>query len=137
MTHTAPTPSVPPNPPSAGAILFVDDEPYIRDLGAMVLRRHGYEVLPAESGARAVEVYRREGRRVALVVLDLTMPGLSGEEALKQLVDLDPGVRVLLSSGQPGAGAHLLGYPQVCGIMPKPYLAADLLRTVRVARGES
>ena len=72
---------------------MADDNEMLRSLGAAILRRHGYRVLLAEDGREAVEVYEREGGRIDLVVLDLTMPRLSGREALRRLREIDPGVR--------------------------------------------
>jgi two-component system cell cycle sensor histidine kinase/response regulator CckA len=68
-------------------------------VGRLTLEQHGYQVLLAEHGQEAVDIYRREKDRIALVILDLTMPHLSGQDTLRQLVQIDPKVRVLFSSG--------------------------------------
>ncbi len=59
-------------------VLLADDNEMLRLLGATILRHHGYRVLLAEDGQEAVETYEREGGRIDLIVLDLTMPRLSG-----------------------------------------------------------
>jgi CheY-like chemotaxis protein len=116
----------------AETILLADDEPMIRNLGRTILRRCGYQVMLAEDGVQAVELFRRERDRIDLVILDLTMPKLSGEDALRQMLEVDGGVRVLFSSGYfadhvTARGEHILGF------LGKPYRQDDLLRTVREA----
>src|SRR5262249_6687107 len=98
------TPAAPPSPPpakrsAAETILLADDEALIRNLGRTILQRCGYQVLIAEDGQQAVEVFHREHQRIDLVILDLTMPRLSGEDALRRMIEIDPAVRVLFSSG--------------------------------------
>jgi CheY-like chemotaxis protein len=118
--------------PSA-TVLMVDDEPLIRALGRAVLERAGYRVILAVDGQEAVELYRQARGTIDLVVLDLTMPRLSGAEALRQLTELDPMVRVILSSGYSDSSEEDLAYPQVRGTVAKPYRPDDLLRGVRAA----
>jgi PAS domain S-box-containing protein len=116
----------------AETILLADDEPMIRNLGRTILQRCGYHVVLAEDGVQAVDLYRRERDRIDLVILDLTMPKLSGEDALRQMLEVNPAVRVLFSSGYfadhvTARGEHILGF------LGKPYRQDDLLRTVREA----
>jgi CheY-like chemotaxis protein len=95
-----------------------------------LLRRAGYTVLMARDGQEAVEVYQRERARIALVILDLVMPRLSGQDALRELLRLDPGVRVVVCSGQAEeeAGPGLAG---ALGFLAKPYRDQDLPLAVR------
>ena len=69
----------------AGVVLVVDDEPLVREMAKRALERHGYTVLLAESGPVAIDVFRRHPGEIALVVLDLSMPQMSGEETLPEL----------------------------------------------------
>jgi CheY-like chemotaxis protein len=115
-----------------GTILVVDDEEIVRQTARHALERYGYHVMVAGDGAQAVEVYGRQTGTVALVLLDLTMPVMSGEEALRRLRQIDPGVRVLLTSGyneveavQRFAGKGLAGFIQ------KPYTSAALAEKVK------
>ena len=85
--------------PGAGTVLLVDDEPVILNVGRELLEHLGFKVLVAESGERAVELFRAHRGRIDAVVLDMVMPGLSGGETFDRLREIDPGVRVLLSSG--------------------------------------
>src|SRR5262249_44013076 len=86
--------------PAAGrTILLVDDESMIRHLGRVVLERAGFEVLTAEDGVDAVEVFVREHDRIDLVILDATMPRMSGRDAFLRMTEFDPDARVLFSTG--------------------------------------
>jgi CheY-like chemotaxis protein len=125
-------------PPAANGahrrvILFADDESFIRELGAMVLRQHGFEVLLAEDGAQAVDLYRREGQRIDVVILDLSMPNITGEESLRQIAAINPDVRVLLSSGSVDENPSVCERPQVRGFIAKPYRLTDLIDHIRAA----
>jgi CheY-like chemotaxis protein len=114
-------------------VLFVDDEPMIRRFAHTALTQKGYHVILAEDGEDALEKYARFAGRVALVVLDLTMPRLSGVETFRELHKRHPEARVLFSSGyseepsDQGEG--------VVGFLPKPYRMHDLLDAVREALG--
>jgi PAS domain S-box-containing protein len=114
-------------------ILLVDDEAMIRNLGRTILQGHGYQVLLAEDGQEAVETYRREKGRIDLVVMDLMMPRLSGPDALRQLLRMDPEVRVILASGY--AAEHVTGPEgnRVLGFLAKPYSPEQLAQAVRAA----
>jgi len=109
-------------------VLFADDEELIRDLGRQVMEMHGYTVLLAEDGMRAIELFRSNREAIDLVVLDLTMPQRSGMEVLRAIWEIDPGARVILSSGisppEPVPGTIFL---------PKPYRAETLAKVVRSA----
>lgn len=126
----APTPVA---APAGTTVLFADDEASVRGVAQQVLERHGYTVLMAADGQEAVELYERERDRVAIVVLDLTMPRLSGADALKKLVAVNPSVKVLLSSGYAAEQAPGAGEPGVCGFLGKPYRPSDLAAAVRTA----
>jgi CheY-like chemotaxis protein len=112
-------------------ILLVDDEAIIRNVGRTILQRYGYRVLLAEDGQEALELYQRAGRDIDLVILDLTMPRLSGYDTLRHLRRIDPEVRVLFSSGY--AAEKVLGNDTggVLGFVNKPYRPQDLATTVR------
>ena len=117
-----------------GAVLIVDDEEVVRDLGKRSLERQGHQVLVAADGPAAIEAVRSEGNRIQLVILDSGLPGMSGAETLVHLRELGPGLDVLVSSGysedealRPFAGARISGFIQ------KPYLAQDLARAVKAA----
>jgi len=112
-------------------ILFVDDEPTLRNLGRTTLQRHGYKVLLAEDGREALEVYEREGGKIDLVILDLTMPQLSGRDTFRRLRELDPEVRVLFASGYSAEQLTRQEQEQIAGFISKPYRPRDLAAVVR------
>jgi CheY-like chemotaxis protein len=82
-----------------GTVLLVDDEEMIVDVGRELLEHLGYRVMTAQSGEEALRLYREEMKRIDLVLLDMIMPGMSGSATFDRLLEMDPGVRVLLSSG--------------------------------------
>ena len=114
-----------------GTILLVDDEEAVRDMGRRALSRHGFDVLVATNGLEAIDLLRRHTDEIALVLLDLSMPGLSGLEALPELRKIRPGIKVLLSSGYNEAETMLLfqGQP-VAGFIQKPYTSLRLAEKV-------
>jgi DNA-binding response OmpR family regulator len=99
----------------------------------MILQTHGYRVITAEDGRQAVEVYRREQPAIDLVILDLTMPRLSGRDAFRELLRLDPTVRVLFASGYTAEHLPEADSRHLLGFVSKPYRPRDLLRAVRAA----
>ncbi|MBY0526756.1 MAG: PAS domain S-box protein [Gemmataceae bacterium] len=124
-----------PRTPGGGTetLLLVDDEAIIRNLGRTILEQFGYRVLLAEDGEEAVDVYRREYHAIDLVILDLTMPRLSGRDTLRRMHEVNPGVQVLFSSGYSADHVIESGREGVLGFVPKPYRPHDLAATVRVA----
>ena len=130
-------PETVPGDTQAGAgevVLVVDDEEPLRGLARTVLERLGYRVLLARDGVEALAVVREARGRVDAVLLDLTMPRLSGRETLRELRSHAPGVVVVLMSGYPsgeGPGAGLQG--DADGFLPKPYPPEQLGRVLREA----
>jgi two-component system cell cycle sensor histidine kinase/response regulator CckA len=115
----------------SGTVLLVDDEDGIRMVAGRILQQLGYQVLAAESGLRALEIYRREGDRIDLVILDMLMPGKGGAETFQELIGIDPGVRVLLSSGYSLDGeAQQVMAAGARGFIQKPYRLAVLSHKV-------
>lgn len=116
--------------PAGRTVLVVDDEEVVRKVASATLRRCGFRVVTAADGIEAVDALRRD-REISLVILDLTMPRMTGEQALPQLKAIDPAVPILLSSGYSEAelsprfaGAGLSGFLQ------KPYSAEAISRKV-------
>ena len=91
--------SSPPPALSTGSILLVDDEPLIRTSNKRMLTQLGYEVMLAESGERALQIYEEYSQRIFLIILDFVMPGINGAETFERLKAIDPEVKVLISSG--------------------------------------
>ncbi len=135
----APAPSDPvpqPSPPSCGGetILLVEDEAPVRALMSRVLRGAGYAVLEARDALDSSLI--GAGRRIDLLLTDLSMPGMNGVDLALRLNEEQPDVRVLVVSGHPQADSRLGQgrYP----FLPKPFTPSTLLRAVREALdGES
>ncbi len=113
-------------------ILLVDDEPTIRRLGQRILEEEGYTVLLARDGIEALDLFSRSWDRIALVILDLTMPRQSGREVLRRLRELNPTVKVIVSSGHHTATDEkkLREFPGL-DFIPKPYRTQELAWKVR------
>jgi signal transduction histidine kinase/CheY-like chemotaxis protein len=112
-------------------ILVVDDEPVVRSLARAVLERSGHEVLEAVDGLDALRQFREGPDDVALVLLDMTMPRMSGVECLRELRAIRADIPVLLSSGynEQDAVARVAGRG-LAGFLQKPYTAAQLVDKV-------
>jgi PAS domain S-box-containing protein len=122
----------------SGAILLVDDEDGVRTVAGRILQHLGYQVTLAESGLRALEIYRQERDRIDLVILDMLMPGMGGAETFQELKRLNPGVRVLLSSGYSANGeTQEVMAAGARGFIQKPYRLALLSHKVAEALGKS
>lgn len=114
-------------------ILLADDEPMIRSLGSTILRQYGYQVVLAEDGQVAVETYTRLQDSIQLVIMDLTMPRLSGRDAFRQLLQINPEVRVVFASGYSSEQMTDVEQDRAIGFVGKPYRPAELARVVRAA----
>ena len=116
----------------AGTVLLVDDEESVRNLGNRMLERLGFKVLIAVDGQQALETFRELHNEIVLVILDLTMPYMDGEETFRELRRIDQKVRVIMSSGYTEseitprfAGKRLSGFLQ------KPYTLDTLTQRLR------
>lgn len=119
-----------------GLILVVDDEATIRRTAKLALERYGYEVLVARDGLMAVELFEERADEISLVVMDLTMPEMGGEETLRRLQAIRPDVRVVLSSGyhETDVIEHFAGQ-RLAGFIQKPYNIRTLAAKVKAALG--
>jgi CheY-like chemotaxis protein len=88
-----------PKPAHQGTILIVDDEKTIRLVTAELLERLGYQVLVAEGGKEGVSLYQEKRDKIDLVIMDMVMPEMGGAEAIDRLQEINPAVKVILSSG--------------------------------------
>ena len=130
--------SVAPATARGETVLVVDDEQIVRRTAKTMLERYGYSVVLAENGREAVELYRVLADKIALILLDMTMPLMGGEETLRELKTIRPDVRVLLSSGynEVEAVRRFTG-KGLAGFIQKPYSAIALTEKVRSILAES
>jgi len=113
-------------------VLLVDDEDFVRDLGIRILQKGGYTVLTAANGKEGLEEYLTHRGEIALVILDLIMPEMGGQQCLEELLRFDPEVKVLVASGYSASGPtkDVLD-AGAKGFVSKPYGMRQLLDTVR------
>jgi PAS domain S-box-containing protein len=113
-------------------IMIVDDEETIRMLVKDILQDKGYQVMCAEDGMKAVSMYRENRHRIDLVILDMSMPGLTGKETFEKLKELNPDVKAILSTGysRDERAREMLALG-VRGFVQKPYRISHFAATVR------
>ncbi|RXK55119.1 PAS domain-containing hybrid sensor histidine kinase/response regulator [Oleiharenicola lentus] len=116
----------------SGTVLVVDDEETVRTVAARMLERLGFSVVMANDGREGMERFRTDPTRFTLVLLDLTMPHLDGEETFRQMRMLNPTVRVILTSGfnQQEAINRFTG-KGLAGFIQKPFELASLIQVIR------
>jgi nitrogen-specific signal transduction histidine kinase/CheY-like chemotaxis protein len=115
-----------------GIVLLVDDEDRIIDVGAKVLKKFGYTVLEARGGREAIEIYKEYGDLIDLVILDMIMPGMNGGEAYDRMKEINPKVKVLLSSGYSiDSGAKEILNRGCNGFIQKPFSMKKLSQAIR------
>ncbi len=122
--------------PAAGAVLFIDDEESIRTLAKSALERNGWRVLVAANGAEAVQRFEEDQEEIALVILDLAMPVMGGEETLARIKAVRAGVPVLISSGygETEAARRFAGQ-DIAGFLQKPYTVNQLMEAIAIVLG--
>lgn len=115
-----------------GTILIVDDEESVRYISKRILESHGFKVLTANDGREGVKAYEAQKETIDLVLLDMTMPHMDGEEAFRELRLINPDVHVILTSGytEQEATARFTG-KGLAGFIQKPFLPSSLLEIVR------
>ncbi len=113
-------------------VLLVDDEEMILEVGRDMLEKLGCEVLTALSGKQAIEMYRQKRERVQLIILDLVMPGESGEWTFEELKKIAPDGKVLLSSGYgiDDQAAAILARG-ASGFIQKPFTMKELSHKIK------
>jgi CheY-like chemotaxis protein len=117
-----------------GTVLVADDEGWVRDVTARLLRSLGFQVLLAQDGEEALTRWQAAADEVRLVLLDLTMPKLDGEETFRVLHLLRPDLPVVLMSGfSEHEAAGRFGGKGLAGFLAKPFRLADLAERVRAA----
>ncbi len=118
-----------------GTVLVIDDEELVRNVSRLMLERIGYGVLLAADGAGGIAIFEQNPQAVGIVLLDLTMPGLSGLETAARLRQLDPTVPIVLASGcsEDEAAARFTGLG-LAGFLQKPFQIPALREKLEGAR---
>ena len=119
-------------PKAKETVLLIDDDEMVADVGEQILNNSGYDVVKADSGKQAIKVYKENWGRIDMVILDMIMPEMSGEETYGQLKMINPKVKVLLSSGYSIDGQANKILKQGCnGFIQKPFNMSELLEKIR------
>ena len=111
----------------SGTIMLVDDEELVLNIGGRVLEKLGYAVIEAPSGKEAVDLFHKNKESIDLVILDMIMPDMGGGEAYDRIKEINPRVKVLLSSGYSIDGQATEIMKRGCdGFIQKPFKADEL-----------
>lgn len=120
----------------SGKILVLDDEEMIRKLITRILSHAGYEVESAADGSKAIDLYRQaleNAEPFDAVIMDLTIPGgMGGKEAVKKLLEIDPQLKAIVSSGY-SEDPIMTNYEEYgfCSMLSKPYNSKDIYRVLQ------
>ncbi|HUF51659.1 MAG TPA: PAS domain S-box protein [Longimicrobiales bacterium] len=116
----------------AGVVLLVEDDDAVRTLARRALQQRGFEVLEAGHGAEALALVADDSRQIDVVVTDLTMPGIRGDELADRIRTMQPGVGIVLMSGYTeAAAAHAAESDQRRSFLEKPFTPDSLVQAVR------
>ncbi len=114
-------------------ILLVDDEDMMIDVGQEMLTATGYDVLSAKGGKEAIEVYKNNKDKIDIIILDMVMPDIGGGEVYDILKEINPDIKVLLSSGYSISGQATEILKRGCdGFIQKPFNISQLSQEIRV-----
>jgi len=115
-----------------GTVLVIDDEKAFLNVASIILKRSGFEVFTAETGQAALEYFREHHEQTVAVLLDMSMPGMSGEETFAGLQQIDPNATIFLCSGfaESEAVKHFSG-KGLAGFLQKPFQINTLLAALR------
>jgi CheY-like chemotaxis protein len=113
-------------------ILLVDDEKIILNVGMELLENLGYQVLVAGNGKEAIEVFEKNHENIDMIILDTIMPEMGGNQTYEKLKEINPGIKVLLSSGYGIDDQAVQILANDCdGFIQKPFNMEDLSKSTR------
>jgi CheY-like chemotaxis protein len=119
---------------SSGTVLVVDDDDGVRTVATLSLERAGFRVVAARDGEEGVAALRERVGEIDAVLLDMTMPRLSGADTCHLIRRMQPDLPIVLTSGytEPDAGARFAA-DEVAGFLQKPFTPATLVRIIQDA----
>ncbi len=123
--------------PGERSVLVVDDDEHVQFSSRKILQSLGYTVTEALDGPTALRLYQQAPRRFAVVLLDLRMPGMDGEEVLRRLLAIDPEVRVIICTGfeRDQVSKRIFATGRV-GFLGKPFGPKDVLEQIKFVHAE-
>jgi CheY-like chemotaxis protein len=119
-------------------ILLIDDEAVVREIGCEMLENLGFQCIPAESGEEGIKLYKENKDKIVLVILDIEMPGISGDKVYITLKDLEPDLKILLISGYAKNYLEAKYFKQKLNpsiFMPKPFQLDQLSKKLETIMG--
>jgi len=122
------------NPSPSRTVLIVEDEAPVRETTKSLLELSGFKVFAADDGDTAIEIYYRESSTIDVVLLDYSMPRKSGGDTFRELLNINPLVKVIVTSGfnQHGPIKEMMEMGAV-GALQKPYRLPQLLAEIKAA----
>jgi CheY-like chemotaxis protein len=113
-------------------VFLVDDEDIILDVGQRIIEKLGYKVLTAKSGKEAIGIYEKNHDRIDMVILDMIMPEMGGGETYDKLKEINPDIKVFLSSGYSINGQATEILKRGCNdFIQKPFNIGELSKKIR------
>ncbi len=120
----------------SGTILLVDDEETVRSVCGQMLEQMGFDVIMAEDGPQAIEVFRNNADEIKCVLLDMTMPKMNGAQTYEALYEIEPKINVIISSGyNEEEVAENFVNKNISGFLQKPFNVEVLSKKIRSALG--
>jgi CheY-like chemotaxis protein/putative methionine-R-sulfoxide reductase with GAF domain len=122
--------------PASNIILVIDDEDGVRNVAARLLKRAGWTVLTAADGRAGIDVFQAKAHAIGCVLLDLTMPHMSGEQVFHELRRIRPDVRIILCSGYSEENAtSRFNQHELAGFLHKPFTPEELRNKIQRVLG--
>lgn len=119
---------------TVGTVLMIDENEVLCSSVSIALRTQGFRVLEAHDGRFGVDLFQIHEAAIDVIVMDLTLPRLSGREALRQLQQIRPGVKVILTSlFSKNSAWKALGGLHPWEFLQKPYLLSELIELLQKA----
>jgi DNA-binding NtrC family response regulator len=114
-----------------GLLLLIDDEEVIREIGCEMFESMGFSCITARNGEEGIKLYKERKDEIRLVVLDIELPGISGEKVYETLKDINPDIKVLLVSGYGKEYLETFFFKQkLVHFVSKPFQLSKLNQTV-------
>lgn len=117
-------------------ILLVDDDETTLDIVTDMLSRFGYNIIRANGGERALDVIKQEDHFIHLVILDMNMPGMSGQDCLKEIKRISSQMKIIISTGDPATVPIEQGEFEATGFIAKPFRLQEILTQIREVLGD-